>query len=322
MRTTDWVTRLVTSATVLGAPLVSCAQTPSSKDDTAAVRVHSPSVVGDLRLQKFTSKIFGNTRYLRVLLPDGYDSAANSTRRYTVLYLADGQNLFDPATSVFGPSEWKVDETVHDLVTSGRIPPMIIVGVDNSGREARAHEYLPWPDTAVAHEYPAYDRDPQGKRYPDFLINEVMPYINARYRTLSDPTHTAIGGSSYGGLISTYVVIARPGVFGRLLSESPTYGVYGSQIIADARHVTMWPDRVYMGVGTNEGGPAGCKPTDPPLAGDQMVPGVRQLETLLRSDGLDSSRLRAVVVQCGTHTHAAWAARLPNALTFLFAQRP
>ena len=90
--------------------------------DTAVVRVHSPAVVGDLRLHRFTSSIYGNTRYLRVLVPDGYDDPANHDRRYPVLYLADGQNLFDPATSVFAPTEWRVDETVHDLVSQGRIP--------------------------------------------------------------------------------------------------------------------------------------------------------------------------------------------------------
>src|SRR5579862_8950759 len=71
--------------------------------DTAVARVHSPAVVGDLRLHRFTSSIYANTRYLRVLVPDDYDDPANHDRRYPVLYLADGQNLFDPATSVFGP---------------------------------------------------------------------------------------------------------------------------------------------------------------------------------------------------------------------------
>src|SRR5579871_214668 len=80
-------------------------------------RVHSPNVVGDLRLETLTSTVFGNTRYLRVLLPEGYDAPANRDLRYPVLYLADGQNLFDPAMSVFGPSEWRVDETVHELVS-------------------------------------------------------------------------------------------------------------------------------------------------------------------------------------------------------------
>jgi predicted alpha/beta superfamily hydrolase len=289
--------------------------------DAPPVRVHSPNVTGDLRLHSLTSKVFGNTRYLRVLLPDGYDAPENHDRHYPVLYLADGQNLFDPATSVFGPSEWRADETVHELVAEQRIGPLIVVGVDDAGRDARAHEYLPWPDTAAAHGYPQYDRAPQGKRYPDFLIGEVMPYIKAHYRTLDGPGHTGIGGSSYGALISTYVVMARPGVFGMLLAESPTFNVYGDQIIHDAASDHSWPQRVYLGVGTNEGGAPDCRPDEPAHSNAYMIADVHRVEAILQHAGLDSSRLRVVVAPCGTHTHAAWAARLPAALTFLFADR-
>ena len=184
-----------------------------------AVRVRSADVIGDLRLHALTSKVFGNTRTLRVLVPNGYDAPENRNRRYAVLYLADGQNLFDPASSVFGRTEWRVDEIVKQLVDARQIPPMIVVGVDNAGRVARGHEYLPYPDTLVRSN-PAFDPAPEGKRYPDFMIKEVMPYINQRYRTMTDAAHTGIGGSSYGALISTYVVTARPGVFGRLDRKS------------------------------------------------------------------------------------------------------
>lgn len=285
--------------------------------DTVVVRVHSPAVVGDLRLHRLTSSIYGNTRYLRVLLPDGYDDPQNRERRYPVLYLADGQNLFDPATSVFGPSEWRVDETVHQLVSQGRIPPLIVIGVDDAGARARAHEYLPWPDT-LEH---SSDSNPQGKRYPHFMIREVMPFINAHYRTMTDASHTGIGGSSYGGLISAYVVLARPGVFGRALIESPTFDVYGDQLFKEAAAFRSWPERIYVAVGTNEGGAQTCDPGDldpPDNSGRFMVSHVRQFETLLHRAGLDSSRLRVVVAPCGTHTHASWAARLPAALAFLY----
>jgi predicted alpha/beta superfamily hydrolase len=284
--------------------------------DPPPIRVHSPSVVGDLRLHRFTSRVFGNTRYLRVLLPDGYDDPRNRDRRYAVLYMADGQNLFDPATSVFAPTEWRMDETVRDLVASGRIPPMIVVGVDDAGRDARAYEYLPYPDT-LAHS--AYTH-PQGKRYPDFMIDEVLPYINAHYRTLTDVHHTGIGGSSYGGLISAYVAVAHPGVFGLLLAESPTLDVYGDQLFTDAAQLKQWPDRVYLGVGTNEGGDANCDPRHPPANdGRFMVEHVQRFGAMLAADGLDSSRVRVVVEPCATHSNPAWAKRLPAALTFLFA---
>ena len=93
-----------------------------------------PAVDGDLRLRPFTSETFGNSRVLRVLLPSGYDLPANRNRRYPVLYLNDGQNLFDTGTSTFTGREWRVDETVKELVAAGRIPPLIVVGVDHGVR--------------------------------------------------------------------------------------------------------------------------------------------------------------------------------------------
>jgi enterochelin esterase-like enzyme len=102
---------------------------------------HPPgAVVGDLRIEPLTSRVFGNTRMLRVWLPPGYDNPANAARRYPVLYLNDGQNLFDPATNVFHPREWHVDETVTTLIASGAIPPMIVVGIDNAGAAERSME--------------------------------------------------------------------------------------------------------------------------------------------------------------------------------------
>ena len=288
------------------------AQTPSP------VSVTSPGVVGDLRLEKFTSKVFANTRFLRVLLPAGYDDRKNSAKRYPVLYMADGQNVFDPATSVFGPSEWRVDETIALLVKEGRIPPMIVVGVDDAGATARAHEYLPWPDTINARRIPSYDALPQGRQYPQFLIDEVMTYVNARYRTAHDAAHTGIGGSSYGGLISAYTMLARPGVFGRVLIESPTLQIYDNQLLRMLTNAHELPSRIYLGIGTNEDSAPGCDPNASALPKDDMMSAFQQAASLLRGAGLDSSRLRVVIEPCATHTHAAWAARLPAALSFLF----
>jgi predicted alpha/beta superfamily hydrolase len=281
--------------------------------------VHSPNVTGELRLHQFKSATFGNTRLLRVLIPDGYDLPANRDRRYPVLYLADGQNVFDSTTSVFGPHEWHVDETVHQLVASGKIAPMIVVGVDDAGPIARSHEYLPYADTSNARRDPNYDPNPQGKRYPDFMMKEVMPFINAHYRTLTDPDHTGLGGSSYGGLITAYVVASNPGVFGRALIESPTLSVFEGQVIRDFEPLKRLPGRMFLAVGTNEDGDhPNCKPSDPIPTNDAMVIGVQRLTKVLRGNGLDSTRLRAIIEPCGRHTAMAWSARLPGALTFLF----
>ena len=122
--------------------------------------------------------MFANVRILRVLVPPGYDAAENRARRYPVLYLNDGQNLFDATTSVLNPMEWRVDETVHSVVTAGWIRPMIVVGIDNAGRRGRFREYFPYVDEYLRPPEP----DPQGKRYPSFLVDEVIPFIEARYR--------------------------------------------------------------------------------------------------------------------------------------------
>jgi predicted alpha/beta superfamily hydrolase len=308
---------LVATSGLRGASAAAQARTA----EPPGIAVRSAAVAGDLRLIEMPSRVFQNTRNLRVLLPEGYTSPENRTRRYPVLYLADGQNLFDPATSVFGPSEWQVDETMKRLVAEGRIPPMIVVGVDDAGRTARAHEYLPYPDTGNAKVDPAYDPKPAGRLYPEFLIDEVIPFVNARYRTLTGPENTALGGSSYGGLISAYVFAKRPDVFGAALLESPTMMVYGGKVITDVAAAKKLPRRIFMAVGTNEDGHPDCDASKPAEPRDAMVYGVRRLESVLRAAGLDSSRLRVVVVPCARHTHAAWAARLPDALTFLFGDR-
>ena len=145
-------------------------------------------------------------RTLRVLLPPGYDAPENRDRRYPVLYLNDGQNLFDAATSTFTGREWRVDETVRELTAAGRIPPIVVVGIDHAGRRERFHEYFPWVDAFL--DPP--DPDPHGARYPAFLVDEVIPFVEARYRVDRDPEQRGVGGSSAGGLAAINAVISRP----------------------------------------------------------------------------------------------------------------
>src|SRR5580700_3962917 len=131
--------------------------------------IRAGGATGDLRLHEFHSRVFRNTRYLRVWLPPGYDDAENQGRRYPVLYLNDGQNLFESSTA-FGGVEWQVDETADRLIREGAVPPMIIVGIDNTGKN-RLREYMPHRSI-----HPALLRV-QGKYYPDFLTKEVMPFV-------------------------------------------------------------------------------------------------------------------------------------------------
>ena len=242
-------------------------------------------MTGDLRRHEFSSKIFGNTRTIRVLVPPGYNDKANRKKRYPVLYLNDGQNLFEAATSLFNPLEWQIDETVHRLINEKKIPPLIIVGIDNGGRQRRPDEYLPYEDKYLTPPVPL----PNGKKYPQFLTEEVMPFINAEYRTSQKPSDTGLGGSSYGAVAALYAVIAKPGVFGRLLIESPSLYISDARLIKDSEGIKKWSDKIYIGVGTNEDGTADCK------SGDQTQEAVRdvlRLKKILETNGLDRRRLR------------------------------
>jgi enterochelin esterase-like enzyme len=279
-------------------------QTESGFGSTAGV-IRAESATGDLRLHEFSSRIFRNTRYLRVWLPPGYDDAANADRHYPVLYLNDGQNLFETSTA-FNGVEWQVDETSERLIREDVVPPMIIVGMDNTGRD-RIREYMPHRSL-----HPMMLRV-QGTRYPAFLFKEVIPFITRIYRVASGPENTGLGGSSLGALIALYTAAVRPGVIGRLLLESPSLWASNRQLIRQSRGVKRWPERVFLATGTAE---AGRRDKD-----QSMVDDVRELAAILRRAELDDSRLRLLIDNGATHTESAWARRFPEALTFLFGRQ-
>lgn len=275
----------------------------SSDQTLTAERVTAAksTVVGDLRLHEFSSRIFHNKRLLRVWLPPGYDLPENAGQHYPAFYLNDGQNLFEQATSFTG-IEWQVDETADRLIRTREIPPTIFVGIDNAGPE-RLKEYLPYRSLN-----PVVLR-PQGSRYPQFLVEEVITFVSQHYRTAKGPEHTLLGGSSLGGLISLYVVIAHPGAFGRVLLESPSLWVGNRRILRDCRGFRQWPEKIFLGIGTRE---VGREEKD-----RQTVENVLELERILKRSGLDDRRLRVEVGEGATHSEGAWAARFPGALKFL-----
>jgi len=260
---------------------------------------------GDLRLHEFRSRIFGNTRSLRVWLPPGYHDSANAGRRYPVLYLNDGQNLFEPSTSFTGV-DWQVDETADRLIRDGVIPPITIVGIDNTGRD-RVREYMPYRSLQ-----PMILRV-QGERYPRFLMKEVMPFVARNYRVAPGPENTGLGGSSLGALISLYTAAVRTGMIGRLLLESPSLWASNRQMIKESRKVRVWPGRVFVAIGTAE---AGQKDRD-----QSAVHDVQELVAILRRAGLDEKRLASKIDEGATHHESAWARRFPEALAFLFGKQ-
>jgi predicted alpha/beta superfamily hydrolase len=265
-----------------------------------------PSIVGDLRLHEFPSRIFHNQRLLRIWLPPRYDADENQNRRYPVFYLNDGQNLFDSSTSFTGV-EWQIDQTADRLIRQEVIRPMIFVGIDNA-REQRLREYLPYRSIS-----PAVLR-PLGVRYPDFLAREVMPFVAQRYRVARGPENTGLGGSSLGGLISLYAALNMPGIFGHLLLESPSLWVANRRILRESRNIRDWPEKIFLAVGTHE---VGRDDKD-----RETVESVRQLASIMRRSGLDDQRLLLDIDEGATHSEVAWAKRFPQALEFLFETLP
>jgi len=277
---------------------------PQNQSLESPNRAGAPSNAGALHRHEFSSRIFRNKRMLRVWTPPGYDLPENSSMRYAVFYLNDGQNLFEKSTSFTGV-EWEVDETASRLIGERRIPPIIIVGIDNAGHE-RVKEYIPYRSLN-----PPLLR-PRGSKYPAFLLEEVMPFVEQRYRVAKGGENRALGGSSLGALISLYVAMAAPGIFGRLLIESPSLWVANRQVLREARIFRDWPARISIGIGTRE---AGRDDKD-----QQTVESVRELERILRRAGLERDRLQVAIKDGATHSEGAWAARFPEALTFLFGK--
>jgi enterochelin esterase-like enzyme len=267
----------------------------------SAASAHTPQCTstGDLEIISFASKVFPAPRSLRILLPAGYHLPANRKHRYPVLYLNDGQNLFDVCTAIFNREEWRVDETVGELVASGKLDPLIVVGIDNGGRRLRPKEYLPYVDETLSPPEP----HPESKFYPHFLLDEVVPFVESRYRVLPGPRNRVLGGSSYGAGIALFTVMNRPGSFGGLLLESPSIYADGDHLLRDAASVRIWPHRIYVGAGTVQ----------------EPVEDVQKLEAVLRRAGLGNDRLCVVVQQGAAHSEKWWAGRLAKALQFLFS---
>jgi predicted alpha/beta superfamily hydrolase len=277
-------------------PWVSNARRRSDTQD----REHT--LTGTIRTHKnFHSKFLTGDRDLIVYLPPGYDT--DRTKRYPVLYLHDGQNLFDGATSFIAGKEWRVDETAQALIASGKIKPLIIVGVYNTS--ARIDEYTPTKDANVK----------QGGRadlYGRLLVEELKPFIDAQYRTLRGPQETGLGGSSLGGLVSLYLGLKYPQVFGKLAVVSPSVWWDNRIILRDVQALTKRPrTRIWLDIGTKEGRDTA-----------EATGGARALRDALVAKGWkENSDLKYFEADGAEHNETAWAERAGPMLIFLFGKK-
>ena len=255
------------------------------------------------------SKVFNNTRRIRVLLPPGYFDQNEQERRYPVLYINDGVMVFN---------EYDLEDLVPQLISEGKIDPLIIVGIDNGGStfeskspvKDRANEYLPWPDEFETNPNFQVD-DPQGRLYPQFLIGEVVPMIDKSFRTKPGSKNRGLGGASRGALISLYTAIKHPSMFGMLLLESPSLYVSQQKVLKLSNQCETWPDKVYIGIGTREG--------DTPQIQNMALGDAQNLNEII-SERSRSTSIRFYAEKGGEHSFYHFKKRFPVALSFLFSQ--
>lgn len=201
------------------------------------------TVTGTLKLhERITSQYLSRSRHVSVWLPPGYEE---SGMRYPVLYLQDGQNLFDESTAAFG-TEWRVDETATDLIEKREIQPVIVVGIWNTAD--RMDEYTLTKDER-------FGGGGRGLEYIRFIVEELKPLIDRTYRTRTDRESTSIGGSSLGGLIAMHACLEQPDVFGHCLAFSPSLGWDQESLLKSLQSEKKWPANVklWLSMGTREG---------------------------------------------------------------------
>ncbi|HEY4354526.1 MAG TPA: alpha/beta hydrolase-fold protein [Acidobacteriaceae bacterium] len=265
------------------------------------------TVTGTLELVPLESKVYGDKRLLRVWLPTGYSSSQASTKRYPVLYLFDGQFLFDRCTSQPFPDEWRVDETMTDLIAKRAVQPLIVVGIDNAGPGRREDEYS---------RYSAMSGAPQ--KLSAFMTREVLPQIDGRYRTIADRTHRGVGGSSLGSLAALTLLLDQPDTFGLGLLESTSLQNGNGRVLQETSPVVQGPLRISIGVGTTEVPPAEAAAHGFPNFDDAFVAMSRTLAENMKKSLMNHPEVKLTIQPGGRHQPKYWSERFGPAVSFLF----
>ena len=267
------------------------------------LELHVPATFGTVLLAHGTAQAnvhvlaplampqLGRERTVRVYLPPGYE---HSNKRYPVLYMHDGQNLFDATTSFSG--EWNVDETLNELAKSKRLE-LIVIGIDHGG-DRRMSELNGW-------ENPKHEPG-GGRQYMQFVVDTVKPYIDAHYRTRPGRNDTAIMGSSLGGLISHYAMYEYPDVFGKIGIFSPSYWYAPAVSDYTAKHRLRADTRAYFYAGGKEG--------------EEMVQDMQRIVDTIRQQHFPERDLAVHVEPQAQHNETAWRTEFPRAVEWLFGR--
>ena len=246
------------------------------------------------RIPAFESKILGNSRDVTVYLPAGYDD--RDDRRYPVLYMQDGQNLFDANRAFVPGNHWRLQEAADVAIGERTASPMIIVGIDHAG-PGRMDEYTPKKDRKHKGGGRAAD-------YARFLLQELKPAIDEAYRTLPDAPNTAVGGSSLGGLVSLFIALCHPEVFGRAAVMSPSVWWAERAILSDVDAYQGPAPRLWLDIGGREG--------------IEALRDARTLRDRLAAKGWGDDTFQYYEDRRADHSERAWARRVRMALEFLF----
>ena len=263
------------------------------------------TLTGEFRTHKsFHSQFLASDRDILVYLPPGYET--EKKRRYPVLYLHDGQNLFDGATSFIKGAEWQMDETAEALIAEKAVEPLIIVGIYNAGKD-RIDEYTPTPD-------PKY-KGGKADAYGRMLVEELKPFIDAHYRTLRGAKQTGLGGSSLGGLVSLYLALKYPTVFGKVAVFSPSVWWDKRVILREVEILKKRPRlRIWLDTGTKEG-------RDETEAAETTADARRLRDALKEKGWKEGKDLQYFEAVGAEHNERAWQQRVGPMLKFLFPRK-
>ena len=229
--------------------------------------------------------------------PEGYDENDN-TKRYPVLYMQDGQNLFDAYTAFSG--EWEIDEALGQMMDNG-YRGTIVVGIDNA--VTRLDEYSPsWP-FVIGKDIPLIH--PDGEKYAQFIVETLKPHIDQNFNTLTDRAHTGIGGSSMGGIISFFTALKYQDTFGYALVFSSSFWLYEENVLPTFLNETISDINLFPKMYIYHGGAEGS---------DAYF---NELRTLLESAKVPKSQYTFKLEPSGKHNEASWAKAFPTAYKWL-----
>lgn len=231
-------------------------------------------------------------RRITVYLPPGYDESAD--RRYPVLYMHDGQNLFDAERAYIPGNHWRLQEAADAAIGERGAAPMIIVGMDHAG-PARIDEYTPTPD-------PKHPGSGRAGEWANTLLERIKPAIDRRYRTV--PAESGVGGSSLGGLISLHLALQHPEVFRAAAVMSPSVWWNDRTILGEVDAFEGPRPRMWLDVGGREG--------------VDTLRDARALRDRLLAKGWNDETLRYYEDRRADHSERSWARRVRLVLEFLF----